>query len=40
LSLAKDINRTVKGPKTESVSTKKQLSNLEKKTTRALEAES
>lgn len=40
LSLAKDINRTVKGPKTESVSTKKQLSNLEEKATKALEAES
>jgi hypothetical protein len=40
LSLKKDINRNVKAWKTEQVSTKKQLSNIEKKTTKALEAES
>lgn len=39
-SLRKDINRNVKGPTTETISTKKQLSNLESKTTKALEAES
>ena len=39
-SLKKDINRNVKAWKTEQVSTKKQLSNIEKKTTKALEAES
>lgn len=40
LSLAKDINRNVKATKTQQVSTKKQLSNIEKKTSKALEAES
>lgn len=40
LSLKKDVNRNVKWPKTESISTKKQLSNLESKVTKALEAES
>ena len=40
LSLNKDINRKVKAQKTEQVSTKKQLSNIEKKTQKALEAES
>ena len=39
-SLKKDINRNVKAWKTEQISTKKQLSNIEKKTTKALEAES
>lgn len=39
-SLRKDINRNVKGPTTETISTKKQLSNIESKTTKALEAES
>lgn len=39
-SLRKDVNRNVKGPKTETISTKKQLSNLESKATKALEAES
>ena len=39
-SLRKDVNRNVKGPTTETISTKKQLSNLESKTTKALEAES
>lgn len=36
----KDINRNVKTTKTQTVSTSKQLSNIEKKTTKALEAES
>ena len=36
----KDINRNVKTTKTQTVSTSKQLSNIEKKTTQALEAES
>lgn len=40
LSLKKDINREVKWPKTQTISSKKQLSNLEKKTTKALETES
>lgn len=40
LSLAKDVNRQVKWPTTETVSSKKQLSDIEKKTTKALEAES
>lgn len=40
LSIAKDINRNVNWPKTQAISTKKQLSNLEQKTTKALEAES
>lgn len=40
LSLKKDINRNVKWPKTQALSNKKQLSNLEKKATEALEAES
>lgn len=40
LSLAKDINRKVKTTKTQTVSSKKQLSNIESKTTKALEAES
>lgn len=40
LSLAKDINRNVKWPKTQQISNKKQLSNLESKVTKALEAES
>ena len=39
-SLKKDINREVKWPKTQTISSKKQLSNLESKTTKALEAES
>lgn len=39
LSTAKDINRNVKWPKTETISTKKQLSNIESKTIKALEAE-
>ena len=39
-SIWKDINRNVKWPKTQAVSTKKQLSNIEQKTTKALEAES
>lgn len=40
LSLAKDINRNVKTTKTQTVSSKKQLSDIEKKTTKAIEAES
>ena len=39
LSLKKDINREVKWPKTQTISSKKQLSNLESKTTKALETE-
>lgn len=39
-SLSKDINRKVKTTKTQTVSSKKQLSNIESKTTKALEAES
>lgn len=39
-SLKKDINREVKWPKTQTISSKKQLSNIESKTTKALEAES
>ena len=38
--LSKDINRKVKTTKTQTVSSKKQLSNIESKTTKALEAES
>lgn len=40
LSIGKDINRNVKWPITQTISTKKQLSNIEAKTTKALEAES
>ena len=39
-SLNKDVNRKVSWPKTEQVSSKKQLSNIEKKTKKALTAES
>ena len=39
LSIAKDVNRKVSWPKTEAISTKKQLSNIEQKVTKALEAE-
>jgi hypothetical protein len=39
-SIGKDINRNVKWPKTQAVSSKKQLSDIEKKTKKALEAES
>ena len=39
-SLRKDINRNVKGPKTETISKKKQLSNLETNIEKAIEAES
>ena len=38
-SVAKDINRSVKWPKTETISKKKQLSKLEEDVTKALEAE-
>jgi len=40
LSIAKDINRKVKWPKTQQISNKKQLSKLEDKVTKATEAES
>lgn len=40
LSLAKDINRKVKNTKTQTIANKKQLSNIETKTEKALEAES
>ena len=40
LSLNKDINRKVKTTKTQTVSSKKQLSDIEKKATKAIEAES
>ena len=40
LSLAKDINRKVSWPKTQQISNKKQLSKLEEKATKAIEAES
>ena len=39
-SIKKDVNRKVKTKPTQTVSTKKQLSNIETKTTKALEAES
>lgn len=39
-SIAKDVNRNIKKTQTQTVSTKKQLSNIEKKTTKALTAES
>jgi hypothetical protein len=39
-SIAKDVRRNVKTTKTQTVSNKKQLSNIETKTTKALEAES
>ena len=40
LSIWKDINRNIKTTKTQAISTKKQLSDIEKKTTKALTAES
>lgn len=40
LSIWKDINRNIKTTKTQPISTKKQLSDIEKKTTKALTAES
>ena len=40
LSVAKDVNRKVKWPKTQQISNKKQLSKLEDKVTKAIEAES
>lgn len=40
LSLAKDINRKVKTTKSQTISSKKQLSKLEEKATKAIEAES
>jgi hypothetical protein len=40
LSLAKDVNRNVKTTKSQQISNKKQLSKLEEKATKAIEAES
>jgi hypothetical protein len=40
LSLKKDISRKVKKTSTEKVSTKKQIAGIEKKTTKAVSAES
>ena len=40
LTIWKDVNRNVNWPKTQAISNKKQISDIEKKTTKALEAES